>query len=135
MPRGDRARFISDLVDELDLSAIKDGYKEEVRWCPPYHPRMKTKLWVYAYAMGTASSRKQERLARRVSASRCWRPATSPTNGSRWTGYDRDGTGHVPLWRSARCCKRRARKEGILRASTALAGRPLRRPRPMVESR
>lgn len=65
VPRGDRAHFISDLVDELDLSAIEDGYEEELRGYPPYHPRMMTKLWLYAYAMGTTSSRKVERLAQR----------------------------------------------------------------------
>jgi hypothetical protein len=31
VPHGDRAHFISDLVDELDLSAIEDGYEEEMR--------------------------------------------------------------------------------------------------------
>ncbi|HEY8759999.1 MAG TPA: IS1182 family transposase [Candidatus Dormibacteraeota bacterium] len=62
VPRGDLAHFISDVVDVLDLSAIEDGYEEELRGYPPYHPRMMTKLWLYAYTVGQTSSRKVARL-------------------------------------------------------------------------
>jgi transposase len=50
VPEGDMAHFISDIVDALDLSEIEAVYEEELRGYPPYHPRMMTKLWVYAYA-------------------------------------------------------------------------------------
>jgi len=65
VPAGDLAHFIGDVVDELDLSAIESVYEEEMRGYPPYHPRMITRLWLYAYAVGQTSSRKLERLVRR----------------------------------------------------------------------
>ena len=34
--------FVSDVVDQLDLSAIESVYEEEDRSQPPYHPRMMT---------------------------------------------------------------------------------------------
>jgi len=57
VPEGHLARFVSDVVDELDLSKIESSYEEE-RGFPPYNPRMMTKLLVYAYATGTYSSRR-----------------------------------------------------------------------------
>jgi len=38
--------FVSDVVDQLDLSAIESVYAEEDRGQPPYHPRMMTKILV-----------------------------------------------------------------------------------------
>jgi transposase len=67
LPDDDLAYFVSDLVDQLDLSAITDPYETEERGYPPYHPVMLTKVLVYAYCVGVFSSRKiQERLARDV---------------------------------------------------------------------
>jgi transposase/IS5 family transposase len=57
VPEGHLARFVSDLVDGLDLSAIEDTYEEE-RGYPPYHPRMMVKVLLYAYATGNYSSRR-----------------------------------------------------------------------------
>jgi transposase len=57
LPEGHLARFVSEVVDALDLSAIEDRYVEE-RGYPPYHPRMMTKLLVYGYCSGTYSSRR-----------------------------------------------------------------------------
>lgn len=65
VPEGDLAHFIDDVVDELDLSAIEAVYEAEVRGYPPYHPRMMTKLWLYAYTIGATSSRKLARLVQR----------------------------------------------------------------------
>ena len=56
-PEGHLVRFISDLVDMMDLSTIDDTYTEE-RGYPPYHPCMMVKLLVYAYCTGTYSSRR-----------------------------------------------------------------------------
>lgn len=53
--------FVSDLVDELDLSAIVRPYEAEERGFPPYHPVMLTKVLLYAYCVGVFSSRKIER--------------------------------------------------------------------------
>src|SRR5213594_939280 len=57
VPEDHLARFVGDLVDTLDLSAIEDTYDEE-RGYPPYHPRMMTKVLLYAYCTGTYSSRR-----------------------------------------------------------------------------
>jgi len=57
VPEQHLARFVGDLVDGLDLSAIEDAYDEE-RGYPPYHPRMMVKVLLYAYATGTYSSRR-----------------------------------------------------------------------------
>ncbi len=57
LPEHHLARFVSEVVDELDLSAIEDTYSEE-RGYPPYHPRMMTKLLLYGYCTGTYSSRR-----------------------------------------------------------------------------
>ena len=57
VPEGHLARFVGDLVDELDLCAIEESYGEE-RGYPPYHPRMMVKLLLYAYCTGTFSSRR-----------------------------------------------------------------------------
>src|SRR6056297_3464014 len=50
--------FVSDLVDELDLTAIEAYYEGETRGQPPYHPRLMVKLLVYGYCLGVRSSRK-----------------------------------------------------------------------------
>ncbi len=55
--------FGSDVVDQLDLSAIHAVYGEEKRGRPPYDPRLMTKLLVYGYCTGVFSSRRiQKRL-------------------------------------------------------------------------
>lgn len=62
LPEGHLAQFISDVVDELDLSAIIRSYEDgDGRGQPPYHPAMMVKLLLYAYCIGKPSSRKIER--------------------------------------------------------------------------
>ncbi len=63
LPKGHLAYFMSDVVDELDLSEIKGKYEEERRGYPPYNPRMMVKVLLYAYCTGTGSSR---RIARKL---------------------------------------------------------------------
>jgi transposase len=55
------ARFVRDVVGELDLGAITRSYEREDRGFPPYHPRMMTQVLLYAYVVGVPSSRKVER--------------------------------------------------------------------------
>ena len=62
LPPDHLAYFISDVVDQLDLSAITERYNEQ-RGGPPYHPRMMVKVLLYGYCTGVASSR---RIARRL---------------------------------------------------------------------
>lgn len=61
LPENHLAYFLSDLIDQLDLSAIESHYEREERGYPPYHPRMMTKLLVYGYCVGVFSSRKLEK--------------------------------------------------------------------------
>jgi len=60
LPKGHLAYFISDIVDQLDLSAIMRRYEAE-RGYPPYHPAMMVKVLLYAYCVGVPSSRKIEK--------------------------------------------------------------------------
>ena len=63
LPPDHLAYFISDVVEQLDLSAITARYEEERRGGPPYHPRMMVKVLLYGYCTGVASSR---RIAQRL---------------------------------------------------------------------
>ena len=66
LPEGDLALFISDVVDELDLSAIYCAYERtDGRGQPAYHPAMMVKLLLYGYCTGLPSSRKIERATYR----------------------------------------------------------------------
>jgi transposase len=63
LPENHLVYFVSDVVDNLDLDEIESFYEKEDRGQPPYHPRMMTKVLVYAYCVGVFSSRKiQKRL-------------------------------------------------------------------------
>jgi transposase len=61
LPEDHLAFFVSDLIDQLDLSAITTVYENEDRGYPPYHPVMLTKVLMYAYCVGVFSSRKIQR--------------------------------------------------------------------------
>jgi transposase len=61
LPEQHLAYFVSDLIDQLDLSAITAVYEDEERGYPPYHPVMLTKVLVYAYCVGVFSSRRIQR--------------------------------------------------------------------------
>lgn len=66
LPEDDLAWFISDTVDELDLSAILHAYETaDGRGQPPYHPALMVKLLLYAYCVGQPSSRKIEQATHR----------------------------------------------------------------------
>ena len=61
LPEGHLARFLSDVVTELDLSAIYQSYEEkDGRGQAAYHPVMMVKLLFYGYCIGVMSSRKIE---------------------------------------------------------------------------
>lgn len=64
LPENHLALFISDVVDELDLSAFEAWNTEsDPRGNPPFHPAMMLKILIYAYATGTFSSR---RIAKKI---------------------------------------------------------------------
>jgi transposase len=63
LPENHLVYFVSDVVDQLDLSAMNAVYEKEKRGQPPYDPRLMTKLLVYGYCIGVFSSRRiQKRL-------------------------------------------------------------------------
>src|SRR5712671_3730039 len=67
LPENHLAYCVSDVVDQLELSAIESVYEEEDRGQPPYHPRMMTKILLYGYCVGVFSSRRiQKRLVEDV---------------------------------------------------------------------
>ena len=51
LPDDHLAYFISDVVDQLDLSEITARYERESRGGPPYHPRMMVKVLLYGYCV------------------------------------------------------------------------------------
>jgi transposase len=61
LPDDHLARFVLDVVDELDLSTISGYYEREVRGNPPHHPKMMVALLLYGYSVGVPSSRKIEK--------------------------------------------------------------------------
>ena len=63
LPENHLVYFVSDVIDNLNLSAMDAVYGDEPRGQPPYDPRMMTKLLVYGYCVGVFSSRRlQQRL-------------------------------------------------------------------------
>jgi transposase len=63
LPEDHLAYFVSDIVEQMDLSAIEGVYEEEERGYPPYHPVMMVKVLLYGYCVGVYSSR---RIARKL---------------------------------------------------------------------
>lgn len=59
LPEAHLARYVVDVVEQLDLSAIERAYAG--RGSDAYHPATLLALLIYGYATGTFSSRKIER--------------------------------------------------------------------------
>src|SRR3981081_3573935 len=59
LPEKHLARFIVEVIDELDLRAVRGRYRGS--GSASYHPRMLLGILVYGYATGVFSSRKLER--------------------------------------------------------------------------
>jgi transposase len=59
LPEKHLARFVVEIVEQVDLSALKSSYSG--RGSQPYHPEMMVALLFYGYATGVFSSRKLER--------------------------------------------------------------------------
>jgi transposase len=58
LPESHLAYFVSDVVEQLDLSRIEAYYEKDFRGQPPYNPRMMTKILLYGYCIGVFSSRR-----------------------------------------------------------------------------
>ena len=62
LPEDHLARFIADVTNELDLSAIYAEYeRQDGRGLSAYHPLLLTRLLLYGYSTGVTSSRRIER--------------------------------------------------------------------------
>ncbi len=61
LPRNHLARFVVDIVDQLDLSGIEASYSG--RGSAAYHPSMMVSLLFYGYATGTFTSRGIEKAS------------------------------------------------------------------------
>jgi transposase len=62
LPEDHLARFIADVTNELDLSAIYAQYqRQDSRGLSAYHPLLLTRLLLYGYCVGVTSSRRIER--------------------------------------------------------------------------
>lgn len=61
LPEKHLARFIAEVVDELDLGSIYRSYEGDGRGLAAYQPAMMVRLLLYGYCKGLVSSRKMER--------------------------------------------------------------------------
>lgn len=62
LPSNHLARFVAEVCDELDLSAILACYeRRDARGAEAYHPVLLTRLLLYAYCIGKPSSRQIEK--------------------------------------------------------------------------
>ena len=61
LPERHLARFVIEVIEQLDLSAFVKAYRGS--GSASYHPSMLLGLLVYGYATGVFSSRKLERLS------------------------------------------------------------------------
>ena len=61
LPEGHLARFVADVMDELDLGEIYRSYAGDGRGLAAYQPAMMVRLLLYGYCLGMVSSRRLER--------------------------------------------------------------------------
>jgi transposase len=62
LPENHLARFIADVMGELDLAAFyADYHRKDARGLSAYHPLLMTRLLLYGYCIGISSSRAIER--------------------------------------------------------------------------
>ena len=78
LPEDHLAYFVSDVVDQLNLSPMHAVYGGEQRGQPPYDPRMMTKLLVYGYCVGVFSARKIQQRVREDMAFRVLAAGNEP---------------------------------------------------------
>ena len=84
LPEGDLALFVSDVVDELDLSAIYAACDSGEGWGqPPYHPAM-VKLPLYGYCIGTAARTWRRKRRVIIKAEVVRHPGRDPKNNPRF---------------------------------------------------
>jgi transposase len=61
LPENHLARFVAEVINELDLSSIYASYeRNDGRGLAAYHPALMVRLLLYGYCIGVTSSRKIE---------------------------------------------------------------------------
>ena len=108
LPEDHLAYFVSDVVEQLDLSAIESVYEEEERGQPPYHSRMMTKILIYGYCVGVFSSRRIQRKLSEDIGFRVLAAGNQPDS-------ERSQTFGSSIWRRCKgylikCCRSRCRR-------------------------
>ena len=61
LPKDHLARFVAEMVEQLDLGALTTAYRG--RGSEAFHPAMMVSVLFYGYATGVYSSRQLERVA------------------------------------------------------------------------
>jgi hypothetical protein len=79
LPEDHLAWFVLDAVEELDLQAFYDAYRQDGWGRAAFEPKVMMALLLYAYAVGERSSRGIERRCREDVASASLLPTRSPT--------------------------------------------------------
>jgi transposase len=92
LPEEHLARFVLEVVEELDLKPIYAVYERELRGFPPYEPKMMVALLLYAYATGVTSSRRIERKTQEDVAFRVIAANQSPDHSRIADFRKRNGT-------------------------------------------
>jgi transposase len=60
LPENHLARFIDEVVDDMDLDGFYAAYRDDGCGNTAYHPKMLVKLLLYSYCVGVSSSRRME---------------------------------------------------------------------------
>src|ERR1700739_3678348 len=74
LPDDHLAFLVSDVVDQLNLSAIESVYEEDDRGQPPYNSRMMTKILLYGYCVGVFRRARSRSIWWKTLLFACWRP-------------------------------------------------------------
>ena len=83
LPEGHLARFVADVVETLDLSAMYAGYEaRDGRGLAGYDPQMVVRLLIYGYSRGVASSQRIERATHEDVAFRYLAADQHPDHGT-----------------------------------------------------
>src|SRR5438445_2728381 len=81
LPEDHLVYFVSEVIDQLDLSAIHAVYEKEKRGQPPYDPRLMRSCWSMAIAPGCSARAGYRSGCGKTSRSKYWRRVTSRTSG------------------------------------------------------
>src|SRR5258708_6308112 len=106
LPEGHLARFLADVTEQLDLSAIYSAYdRPDGRGQAGYHPLLMTRLLLYGYCVGVARS---PAIERKRNCRPKWKPCCAMRR--KWTRPKIGNTGRAS---EAMNCQRNWRGERV----------------------